>query len=70
MELPPSLGLETINIYRALHERTDLYKSTCSEFRYGDGKLLGTQPHPTRGTASTHCVPSLNLIKGKFNMLF
>ena len=39
----PSLGLETINIV-SFHERNDLYQSTCSEFRYGDGKVLGTQP--------------------------
>ena len=30
--------------YNALHGRIDLYQSTCSEFRYGDGKVLGTQP--------------------------
>ena len=40
------------------------------KFRYGEGKVLGTQPHLTCESASTHYVPSLNLIKGKFNMLF
>ena len=35
-----------------------------------DGKVLGTQPQPIRGLASTHYVPSLNLIKGIFNILF
>ena len=44
------------------------YQSRCSEFRYGDEKVLGTQPHPTRGLASTHCVLFLNLIKGTFNI--
>ena len=69
MKSPPSLGLATINIapFRGM---TDLYQSTCLEFRYGDGKVLGTQPHLTCGSASTHCVPILDLIKGKFNMLF
>ena len=28
--------------YSALRGRTDLYQSTCLEFRYGDGKVLGT----------------------------
>ena len=26
---------------------TDLYQSTCPEFRYEDEKILGTQSHPT-----------------------
>ena len=34
-----------------------------SEFRYRDGKVLGTQPHPTHGLISSHCVLRLNLIK-------
>jgi len=33
-----------------------------SEFRYGDGKVLDIQPHPTRELASSHCVLRLNLI--------
>ena len=49
---------------------TDLYQSTCPEFRYGDERVLGTQPHLTCESASTHCVPSLDPVKGKFNMLF
>ena len=69
MESPPSLGLGTINIV-PFRGRTNLYQSTCLDFRYGDGKVLGTQPHPTYRSAFTHCVPSLNLIKGIFNMLF
>ena len=40
-----------------------------SKFRYGDGKVLGTQPHPTHGLASSHCVLRLNLIKGMFNIV-
>ena len=40
MESPPSLHLETINIV-PFHGRTNLYQSMCSEFKYGDGKVLG-----------------------------
>ena len=61
MELPPRLGLGTINI-APIHGRTNL--------RYGDAKELCTQSHPARGSASTHCVPSLNFVKDIFNMLF
>ena len=53
--------------YSALRGRTDLYHITHPKFRYGKEKVLGTQPHLTHGSASTHCV---HLIKGKFNMLF
>ena len=49
---------------------TDLYQSMCLEFRYGDGKVLGTQPHPTRRLAFTHCVPYPNPIKESSNRLF
>ena len=45
------------------------YQSMCLTFRYEDGKVLGTQPHPTRGLASNHCVLCLNLIKGMFNIV-
>ena len=69
MESTLRLGLGTINIMPFM-EGLVYYKSTCSEFRYGDGKVLSTQPHLTRGSASTHCVPNLNLIKGTFNMLY
>ena len=62
MESPPSLGLGTINIV-PFCGTTDLYQTTCLEFRYEDGKVLDTQPHPTHGSTSTRCVPSLNLIK-------
>ena len=30
------------------------YQSTCPKFRYRNGKVLGTQPHPTRKSAFTH----------------
>ena len=69
MESPSRLGLGTMNIAPFLKGLV-FYQSTCPDFRYGDGKVLGTQPHSTRGLASTHCVPSLNLIKGRFNTLF
>ena len=39
------------------------------EFRYGDGKVLDTQPHLTRELASCHCILRLNLIKGSFNIV-
>ena len=38
------------------------------EFGYKDGKVLGTQPHPIRGLASTNYVLHLNIIKGMFNI--
>ena len=69
MESPPSLGLGTVNI-APFCGRIDLYQNTCLEFRYEVGKVLGTQPHLTRGSTSTHCVPNLNPIKDIFNMLF
>ena len=69
MESPPRLSLGTINIVPFV-KWLIFYQSTCLELRYGDRKVLGTQPHPTHRSASTHCVPSLNLIKGKFNTLF
>ena len=65
LESPPSLGLGTIFI-APLCGRTSNYQSMGSEFRYGHGKVLGTQPHPTRGPASTHCV--LHLIKDMFSI--
>ena len=49
---------------------TDLYYSTYPKFRYGNRKMLSIQLHLTCGSASTHCVPSFNLIKSIFNMLF
>ena len=42
---------------------------TCPEFRHGDGKMLGTQPHPTRKSASTHYVPNPCPIKEFSNRL-
>ena len=41
-----------------------------SEFKYRDEKVLGTQPHPTHGLASTYCVLHLNPIKGLFNIAY
>ena len=69
MESPPRLGLGTINIAFFV-EWLIYYQSMCQEFRYGNGKILGTQPHPTSGSTSTHCVPNPNLIKRSSNMLF
>ena len=45
------------------------YQSMGSEFRHGNEKVLGTQPHPTRGSTSSYCVLHLNLIKGMFNIV-
>ena len=36
------------------------------EFRYKDGKVLGTQPHSTCRSAFGHCVLRFNFIKGSF----
>ena len=55
---------------QCLYGRNDLYQSMCSEFRYGDGKVLGTQPHLTRGLVSTHCVSNPSPLKGSSNRLF
>ena len=61
MESPPRLDLIRSRNprYSSLHgridhERIDLYQSTCPKFRYRNGKVLGTQPHPTRKSAFTH----------------
>ena len=40
MESLPKLSLGTINIMPFV-EGLIYYQSTCSEFRYGDGKVLG-----------------------------
>ena len=69
MKLPLSLALGTINIAPFV-EGLIFYQGMCLEFRYEDEKVLGTQSHPTRRSASTHCVPNINLIKDNFNMLF
>ena len=45
------------------------YQSTCPEFRYEDGNVLGYQPHPTHGSAFTLCVLRLNLIKDTLNIV-
>jgi len=68
MESSPRLGLGIINITPFV-EGLIYYQSTCLEFRYGNRKVLGTQPHLTRGSASTHCVPCLNLIKDTLNIV-
>jgi len=66
MESPPRLGLGTINTAPSV-ERLIYYQSTCSKFRYGNEKVLGTQHYPTRESASTHCVLHLNLVKDILN---
>ena len=67
MESPPRLGLETIYITPFM-EGLIYYQSTFSEFRYGDRKVLGTKPHPTRGLTSTYC--SYVLISLKAHSIF
>ena len=62
MEWPPRLDLGTINIAPFV-EWLIYYQGMCPKFRYEDRKVLGTQPHPTRRSASTHCVLCLNLTK-------
>ena len=47
MELPPTLGLGTINIV-PLVEGLIFYHIMCPEFRYGDGKVLSIQPDLTQ----------------------
>ena len=69
MESPLSLGLRTLNIAPFV-EGLIFYQGMCLGFRYEDEKVLGTQSHPTHGSASTHCIPNINLIKENFNMLF
>ena len=66
MESPPKLGLGTINTVPSM-EGLVYYQSMCLEFRYGDEKVLDTQPYLTHESASTHCVLRLNLIKGVLN---
>ena len=46
---------------------TDLYQSTCREFRYGDKKVLGTQ---LVGRPPLIVFQTLIALKGFFNMLF
>ena len=65
MESSPRLGLGTINIIPFV-KWLIYYQSTYLDFRYGDRKVLGTQPHPTFGSAFTYCVLRLNPIKGIF----
>ena len=54
------------HIYSVL-SRNDPFNLTTrdlrSEFRYGFGKVLGTQNCPTLGLASSHCILCLNPIK-------
>ena len=68
MESPPRLGLGTIYITPFM-KWLIYYQSTCLKFRYGDEKMLGTQPHQTRGSTFTHCVLHFNPIKGTFNIV-
>ena len=69
LESSSSLGLETIYI-APFHGRTDLTTKVWVQKLCIAWEELGTQDHPTRGSASTQCVLHLNLIKGKFNILF
>ena len=39
----------------------------CLEFKYGDEKVLGTQPYTTYGSAFTHCVSHPNSIEVSSN---
>ena len=66
MDLPPRLGLGTIYI-APLCEVPVLLEQE-SEFRYWDGKVLGIQPHPICGSASSHCVSHPNSIKESSNL--
>jgi len=63
------MGLGTMCVM-PFYGRIDLYQSSCPEFRYEDGKVLGIEPYLTHRSASTHCVSNPNPIKGSFNMLF
>ena len=67
MESPPTLDLGTINI-ASFVEGLIYYQSTCSDFRYKDEKVLGTQSCLSRGSTFTHYVLRLNLIKDTFNI--
>ena len=56
--------------YSALTWNDQSYDQSMGlECKYGDGKVLGTQPHLTHGSASNHCALRLNLIKGLFNIV-
>ena len=68
MKLLPRLGLGTIYIAPFM-EGLIYYQCTCPEFKYGYGKVLGTQPYLTCWSAFTHCILRLNLIKGTFNIV-
>ena len=67
IESSPKFDLGTINI-ASFVEGLIYYQSMCSDFRYKDEKVLGTQPRLTHGSAFTHCVLRLNLIKDTFNI--
>ena len=69
MGSPPSLDLGATNITPFM---VGLFftRACVWSLVMGMGRFLGTQLHSTRGSASTHYVPNLNLIKGIFNMLF
>ena len=68
MELPPRLGLGTINIVPLCGRTSLTTRVWVRNLGLGDRKVLGTQPHPTRGSASSHCVLHLDLIKDSFNI--
>ena len=67
MESPPKLDLGTINI-ASFVEGLIYYQSMCSDFRYKDEKVLGTQSRLSHGSTFTHYVLRLNLIKDIFNI--
>ena len=69
MELPSRLSLGTINIVPFV-EGLIYYQSMYPDFRHGDRKVLGTQPHPTLRSASTYCFLCLNLIKRHIQNLY
>ena len=67
MKLLPKLGLGTIYI-APLCKGLILLEHVSENLGMGMGrKVLGTQPHPTSRSASTYCVPNLNLIKRSSN---
>ena len=71
-ESPPNFcnGLGTMNMVSLQGRTIDLTtRDIGSELRYGLGKALGTQNHPTLRLASSHCVLCLNLIKGTLKIV-
>jgi len=69
MELPPSLGLGTINIVSFV-ERLIFTKARVQSLGMGMGRCQAPTLPRTHRLTSIHYVPSLDLIKGIFNTLF